>query len=63
MLLRQMQIDGCYFEITVTEQYLDGAQVGPGFEKMCGEAMSQGMRVDVLMREAGAFGGNLAGTP
>jgi hypothetical protein len=32
--------DGCYFEITVTEQYLDGAQVGPGFEKMCGEAMA-----------------------
>ena len=25
--------------------------------------MSQGMRVDVLVGEAGAFGGNLAGTP
>ena len=40
MLLRQMQIDGCDFEITVAEQYLDGAQVGPGFEKVCGEAVS-----------------------
>ena len=63
MLLRQMQIDGCYFEITVSEQYLDGAQVGASFEKMCGEAMPQGMWVNVLMCEAGAFGGNLAGTP
>jgi hypothetical protein len=35
-----MQIDGCYFKVAMTEQYLDGAQVGAGFEKMCGEAMS-----------------------
>jgi len=40
MLLRQMQIDGCYFEITVTEQYLDGAQVGAGFKKMSRETMA-----------------------
>jgi hypothetical protein len=63
MLLRQMQIDGCYLEITVTEQYLDGAQVGTGFEKMCGEAVSQSVRMNVPVLKTGAFGSNLAGTP
>ena len=40
MLLRQMQIDGCYFEIAVTEQYLNSAQVSTSFKKVRGEAMS-----------------------
>jgi len=40
MPLGQMQIDGRYFEVAMTEQYLDGTQVGAGFEKVCGEAMS-----------------------
>jgi len=38
--LGQMQIDGRYFEVAMTEQDLDGAQIGAGFKKMCGEAMS-----------------------
>ena len=29
MPLGEMQIDGSYFEIVMTEQYLNGAQVGP----------------------------------
>jgi hypothetical protein len=40
MPLGQMQIDGRYFEVAMAEQYLDGAQVRAGFEKVCGEAMS-----------------------
>jgi hypothetical protein len=40
MPLRQMQIDGRYFEVAMTEQYLDSAQVGAGFKQMCGEAVT-----------------------
>jgi hypothetical protein len=40
MPLRQMQIDGRYFEVAMAEQDLDGAQIGAGFKKMRGEAMS-----------------------
>ena len=63
MPLGQMQVDGSDFEVSMAEQYLDGAQVGAGFEKMCGEAMSQGVRMDVPVLEAGAFSGDLAGSP
>jgi hypothetical protein len=63
MPLGEMQIDGSDFEVAVAEQDLDGAQVGAGFEKMCGEAMPQGMRMDVPVIKASAFGSNLAGTP
>jgi hypothetical protein len=63
MPLGQMQIDGRYFEVTMTEQYLDRAQVGAGFEKMCGEAVAKRVRMDVSLLKAGAFGGDLAGSP
>ena len=63
MPLGQMQVDGSDFEVTMTEQYLDRAQVGAGFEKMCGEAVSQSVRMNVPVLKTGAFGSNLAGTP
>jgi hypothetical protein len=63
MPLGQMQIDGRYFEVAMTEQDLDGAQVGAGFEKVCGKAMSQGVRMNMPVLKAGAFGGDLAGSP
>jgi hypothetical protein len=63
MPLRQMQVDGSDFEVPMAEQYLDGAQVSTGFEKVCGETMPQGVRMDVPVIEAGTFGGDLAGTP
>src|ERR1035437_1491866 len=63
MPLGQMQIDGRYFEVSMAEQYLDGAQVGAGFKQVCGEAMSQSVRMDVPVREAGALGSDLAGSP
>jgi hypothetical protein len=63
MPLGQMQVDGRYFEVAMTEQYLDGAQVGAGFEKVCGEAMSQSVGMNAPVVEAGAFSSDLAGTP
>ena len=36
-----MQIDGGVFQIRVTEQNLDGTQIGTAFEQMCGPAMAQ----------------------
>jgi hypothetical protein len=40
MPLGQMQIDGSYFEVAMTEQDLNRAQVGTGFQKMGRETMS-----------------------
>ena len=40
MPLGEMQIDGSYFEVAMTEQYLDGAQVGSGFKQVCGETVA-----------------------
>ena len=34
VMLGQMQIPGCYFQILMTEQQLDGAQVGSGLKQM-----------------------------
>ena len=58
-----MQVDGSDLEVAMTEQDLNGAQVGSGFEKVCGETMSQGVRMDLPVIEAGSFSSNLAGTP
>ena len=40
MPLGEMQIDGSYFEVAMTEQYLDGAQIGSAFQQVCGEAVA-----------------------
>jgi hypothetical protein len=53
MLLREVEIDGGLFEIAMTEQDLDGAEIGPHFEQVRCEAVAQGMRMDVLMLKAG----------
>ena len=45
------------------QQHLDGAQVGASFEQMSGEAVAQGMGMDVLVFKTGAFGGLLTGVP
>ena len=49
-----MQVDGSDLEIAMAEQYLNGAQVGSGFEQVCGETMPQGMRMDLPVIEAGS---------
>src|ERR1700751_2185057 len=58
-----MQVDRRLFQITMSQQHLDGAQVGTGLQQMRGEAMTQGMRMDVPVLKACAFGGLLAGSP
>lgn len=63
MPLGQVQVDGSDLKVSMTKQDLNGAQVGAGFEKVCGEAMSQGVGMDAPVIEACAFGGDLAGTP
>ena len=57
-----MQVDGSDLEVAMAEQDLNGAQVGAGFEKVCGETMAQGVRMNVPVVEAGAFSSNLAGS-
>ena len=57
-----MQVDGSDLEVAMAEQYLNGAQVGSGFEQVCGETMPQGVRMDVPVPKSGAFGGDLAGS-
>ena len=52
MPLREMQIDRCLFEVPMSEQHLDGAQVGAGFEQMCGEAMSKSVGCSGLLTPA-----------
>jgi hypothetical protein len=36
----EMQVDRRLLEVTMTEQHLDGAQVGTGFEQMRGKAVA-----------------------
>src|ERR1700756_4233500 len=42
--LRQMQILSGSLQVTMTEQNLDGAQVGAAFQQMCRPAMTQRVR-------------------
>src|SRR6202453_2398353 len=56
-----MQVDRSYFEVSMAEQDLNGAQVGAGFKKMCGEAMTQSVRMDAPMLKARTFSSDLAG--
>ena len=59
----EMQIDRRLLKVTMTQQHLDGAQVGAGFEQMSGKAVAQGMGMDALVLKTGAFGGLLTGSP
>jgi hypothetical protein len=50
MPLGQMQVDCGDLEVSMAEQYLDSAKIGAGFKKMCSEAMSQSVRMNVPVR-------------
>ena len=45
MALRQVDVNHGFAQVGVAEQQLDGAQVGAGFEEMCGEAVSKSVRM------------------
>ena len=57
----EMQIDRGLLQVAVSQQHLDGPQVGSGLEQMGGKAMAKGVGMDVLVRKTGAFGGLLTG--
>src|ERR1039458_3508162 len=62
MALRQVDVNHGFAQVGMAEQQLDGAQVGAGFEQMCGEAMSKSVGMQRLV-DPGAFGGLPAGVP
>jgi hypothetical protein len=41
----KVKVDRRLFQIVVTEQHLDRAQVGTGFEQMCCKAVAKRVRV------------------
>src|SRR5687768_8466903 len=45
-----MQVDGCLLQIAVAQQQLNRPQVRTGFEQMRGEAVPQGVRMDVFLQ-------------
>ncbi len=49
MPLGQMQIDRSVIEAGVSEEQLDGAQVGSGFQQVSRKGMSQCMRSYILL--------------
>jgi hypothetical protein len=62
MALRKVDVNHRLAQVGVAEQQLDGAQVGAGFEQMCGEAVSKSVRMQRLV-DSGALGGFPAGVP
>ena len=62
VLLGKMQIPGRGLQILMTEQKLDGAQVGSGFQQMRGPAVANQVGCDALA-DAGPLGGLDAGPP
>jgi hypothetical protein len=63
MPLGEMQVDRSYFEVSMAEQDLDGAQVGAGFEKMGRETVTQSVGMNAPVVETSAFSSDLAGRP
>jgi hypothetical protein len=63
MPLREVQVNRGLFQIAMSKQHLDSAQVGPGFQQMRGKAMTQCVRMDVPVLKACAFGRLLTGSP
>ena len=52
MTLREMQIDGGFFEIAMPQQHLNGTQICARFQQMRGKAVAQRVRMHAV-REAG----------
>ena len=56
MPLRKMEVEGGLFQIAMTQQDLNGAQIRAGFEQMRGETVAQRVRMDCFL-DAGPLGG------
>src|SRR5690349_15683155 len=61
--MRQVKIDGGLFQVAMTEQQLDGAQVSAGFQQMSSEAMAQRVWMDVFVSQAGTNGSAMTSQP
>jgi hypothetical protein len=59
----EVQIDRGFLQVAMSQQHLNGSQVGTGFEQMRGKAVAQSVGMNVLVFEAGALGGLLTGVP
>ena len=46
--LGKVQVERGLFQVAMAQQHLDGAQIGAVFEQMSGEAVPQGMRMDLI---------------
>jgi hypothetical protein len=57
-----MEVDGGLFQVVVTQQHLDAAQIRTCFEQVSGKTMSNGVRVHVFF-DARSLGGIPAGMP
>ena len=57
MPLRQVEVEDRVLELHVAQQQLNRAQVGAGFQEMCGVRMAQQMRRHALP-QPGALGGD-----
>src|ERR1700751_5522328 len=62
MTLRKMEVDGGLFEIARAKQNLNGAQIRTRLEKMRGEAVAQGVGMDLFL-DARTLDSFLAGVP
>src|SRR5260370_39849385 len=59
----EMQIDCRLLKVAMSQQHLNGSQVGTGFEQMRGKAVAQSVGMDTLVLKTGTFGGLLTGVP
>ena len=59
----EIRIDRRLLKVAMSQQHLDGSQVGTGFEQMRSKTVAQSVGMDMLVFKAGAFGGLLAGVP
>ena len=62
MTLREMQVDGRFFQVSMAEQELNSAEIGASFEKVCGKAVPQQMRMHTFLK-ASTLGGLLTRVP
>ena len=52
MPLGEMQVDRRFLKVAMSEQHLNGAQVGAGFKEMSGKAVAQSMGMEVPVLES-----------
>ena len=63
MTFGEMQVEGGFFQIVVSQQQLNRAQVGTGFEQVGCETMAQRVRMNLLRCQTGPLCGVTTGVP